>query len=67
MGTGPELGRSIGTFTDEVWFDYGIVGKKSLFNLEDSPSESTANDRISPNPAKAAELEALYNNWKSGL
>jgi arylsulfatase A-like enzyme len=60
------VGRS-GTFTDEVWFDYGIVGKKSLFNLEDSPSETTANDRISANPAKAAELEALYNNWKSGL
>ncbi|MGC9451987.1 MAG: sulfatase-like hydrolase/transferase [Oceanipulchritudo sp.] len=60
------VGRS-GTFTDEVWFDYGIVGKKSLFNLEDSPSESMANDRITANPAMAAELEALYNNWKSGL
>ncbi len=31
------VGRS-GTFTDEVWFDHGIVGQKSLFNLDESPS-----------------------------
>jgi arylsulfatase A-like enzyme len=60
------VGRS-GTFTNEVWFDYGIVDKKSLFNLEASPSESTANDRITTESAKAAELEALYNSWKNAL
>jgi len=60
------IGRS-GTFTNEVWFDSGIVNKKSLFKLDDSPSESVGNDRISTNSAKAAELEALVNAWKNSL
>jgi hypothetical protein len=62
-----ETGRSALLFTDEIYFDYGIVGKKSLINLEESPSETTANDRIDEEPVLADELKALYDAWVNSL
>lgn len=56
-----------GTFTDEVYFDNAIVGKKSLFDLNSSPKEILANDRIDTETATAAELEQLYQAWVSSL
>jgi arylsulfatase A-like enzyme len=62
-----ETGRDASLFTDEVWFDYGIVGKRSLFNLDDSVSETVPNDRIATEPGLANELQALYDAWVDSL
>lgn len=51
-----ETGRDASLFTEEIYFDYGLVGKRSLFNLDDSVSETAPNDRIAAEPGLADEL-----------
>jgi arylsulfatase A-like enzyme len=62
-----QTGRDASLFTEEIYFDYGIVGKRSLFNLDDSVSETAPNDRIAAEPGLADELQALYDAWVNSL
>ena len=63
------IGRSTDgrIFTNEVYFDNAIVGKKSLFDLSESPREVLANDRVDSESAVANELEELYTDWVNSL
>jgi len=50
-----------------VFFDSGIVGKLSLFNLADSPVETVPNDKIATETAIRDELQTLWNSWHDSL